>query len=71
MLVENIFHTSECSDDPSSFISESESISVRGLWYTWPKNRLVDSWKFVLAPDFVEHRIVHLYVKCTKGHNLR
>ena len=43
---QNIFHTSEFSGDPSSFISDSASVSGCGLWYTCFKNRLVDSWKF-------------------------
>ena len=55
---QNIFHTPKFSDDPSSFISESENISGRDLWYTWPENRLVDSWKFVApAPPAMKSQI--------------
>ena len=39
-FTQNIFHTSEFSDDPSSFIIECDNISGRDLWYTWPENRL-------------------------------
>ena len=56
--MQNIFHTSEFSDDPLSFISESKTILGCDLWYTWPDNRLVDSWKFVAAPVLIEHRLV-------------
>ena len=41
--------TLEFSDKPSSFINESESISGRDLWYTWPKNRLIDCYCKLVA----------------------
>ena len=53
-----MFHASEFSDDPLSFISESETLSGRDPWYTWPENRHADSWKFVAVPVLAVHRIV-------------
>ena len=71
----NIFHNSEFSYDPSSFIGENETISVRDPWYTWPENRLVDSWKFVAAPILVDRRFVDFDVSkrqsTSKSTNLR
>ena len=58
LKLHKMFHTSEFSDDPSSFISKNETISVLDLWYTWPESRLVDSWQFVAAPVIVERRLV-------------
>ena len=59
------FHTAEFSDDPSFFISESESVSGHDFWEIWPNNRLVGSRKFVPAPAFVEDRVI------CKSHDLR
>ena len=54
------FHTSEFSDNPLSFISESETILGRTLWYTWrgPLQTSRSLW-------------VYSQVKCTEGHDLR
>ena len=65
------FHNSEFSDHPSSFISKSETISGCDLWYAWPENRLVDSWKFVAAPVFVECRLVDFDIDCLRDSSFK
>ena len=43
LQTQNIFHTSDFSDDPTSFINDSEPVLGCDLWYTWPKNTFVES----------------------------